>query len=158
MSGTATVSVVLVWASVCLAFMRYRRWSGLLFPFPECDYANSSRLRRYPHHLINHYQQFNHISHRNTAIPFSSVLASAQPKPAAFGFLFCIIIVLVFSTAGWWNQGETTIDIWVAYVGVRATSTRYFSLSLVLSVKLGANKSRHIARRAVRFLAHTQSL
>jgi len=102
MSGVATVAVVLVWGSQCLAFIRYRMW-----------------LRRFrkSRQLVDDYPEYNHWSPGNTHVPFSTTLGWLQPIPAYFGLIFCILTVFVFASAPWWNGGENQIDIWSAVVG-----------------------------------------
>jgi hypothetical protein len=76
------------------------------------------RLSRYKLYLTENYKQFDHESSDKAAIPFSSLIGWMQPIPAWFGLISCLLTVLVFSTAGWWNGGEKTIDIYAAFVGV----------------------------------------
>jgi amino acid transporter len=121
LSGVATVAVVLVWGSQCLAFIRYRMWSVDIPPRP--DLANETqRLRRFrkSRQLIDDYPEYNHWSANNTHVPFSTTLGWLQPIPAYFGLIFCILTVFVFATSSWWNGGERQIDIWSAVVGVSA--------------------------------------
>lgn len=89
MSGIATAGVVLVWASQCIALIRYRKWL----------WANRSEL-------IGAYAAFDHFNNENDTIPFNSRVGWTQTAPAWIGLSFCILIVFVFSTASWWNHKE----------------------------------------------------
>lgn len=102
MSGIATVAVVIVWGSLCLAFIRYRRW-----------------LRRFrdSEQLAHDYREYNHWAVNNDRVPFSTILGWMQPIPAYIGLIFCILTVFFFATTGWWNRGEKHIDIWSTFVG-----------------------------------------
>ncbi|KAE8450328.1 hypothetical protein EG329_006756 [Mollisiaceae sp. DMI_Dod_QoI] len=100
MSGIATVAVVIVWAALCLAFIRYRRWLG-----------------RHKHELKGRYSEYDHWDPNNDTIPFSSVLGYFQPIPAYIGFVFCLLIILVFATSSWWDHGEKSAAIWSAMAG-----------------------------------------
>ena len=119
MSGVATVAVVLLWGSQCLAFIRYRMWS-VIHPPVLVGLPNTVRLRRSrkSRQLVDDYPEYNHWSAGNTHVPFSTTLGWLQPIPAYFGLVFCILTVFVFASAPWWNGGEKDIDIWSACVGV----------------------------------------
>ncbi|KAF4634110.1 hypothetical protein G7Y89_g4002 [Cudoniella acicularis] len=105
MSGLATVIVVLVWASQCLAFIRYYWWLSIHRP----------KLRG------EAFKKFDRWSHSNPSAPFSSRGAYIQPIPAIFGLVGCILTVFLFSTASWWNGGEdatAVVAVWIAPISL----------------------------------------
>ncbi|KAH7403387.1 amino acid permease-domain-containing protein [Cadophora sp. MPI-SDFR-AT-0126] len=85
MSGIATVSVVLVWAAQCLAFIRYRLW-----------------LSRHSEMLHGEYEKY------STGNLGTDVLSHIQPLPAYIGLVGCLITVLGLSSASWWQWGKPT--------------------------------------------------
>ena len=80
----------------------------------------STRLRRFRNspQLNDEYLEYNHWAANNDRLPFSTILGWMQPIPAYVGLIFCILTVFVFATAGWWNHGDKSLDIWSAFVGV----------------------------------------
>ncbi|KAE9376316.1 hypothetical protein N431DRAFT_180098 [Stipitochalara longipes BDJ] len=87
-TGITTSSVLLVWGSQCLAFIRYHQWVG--------KFRGTSLL-------TGDYLQYHPLSSRTDRIPVSTYLHWLQPYPAYIGLAFCISTALIFFTASIWN-------------------------------------------------------
>src|ERR1700730_953650 len=103
MSTTGSVGGVLVWASQCLAYVRYHHWfhdhkKRRILP-PEYN-RGDPRADLYPWHKSR------------------SLLASLQPIPAWLGLIGCLLIVFVFSTADWWNAVLSFKKVATTFAGV----------------------------------------
>ncbi|CZR51546.1 uncharacterized protein PAC_01423 [Phialocephala subalpina] len=128
MSGIATVAVVLVWAALCLAFIRYRMW-----------------LKMYKDRLKGKYQEYNLWEHDNDPMPFRTILCGAQPVPAYIGLISCLLIVFVFATSSWWDHGEKAAAVWASMAGPIILTIvwfvlkyfRYYGKKIEWYVKLG---------------------
>jgi amino acid transporter len=104
---TGSIGGVLVWASQCLAFIRYFNWFRL-------HKEDLERLRRDDPSRYARYDRWD-VNNRSRYI---SLLSPMQPFPAYLGLLNCFLIVFVFSTATWWNGVVTTQKVAVAFAGV----------------------------------------
>ena len=94
----------MVWASQCLAFIRYYRW-----------------LRQWVGQLPEYYNRW--ATPRlewQTKRPF---LSSGQPIVAWVGLVGCLLIVFVLSTARWWNGSYTVGKVATAFAGVSLETT-----------------------------------
>jgi hypothetical protein len=61
---------------------------------------------------------FMHYKRKSKAYKAATALGWAQPWPAYIGFLGCIII-LIFTSAMWWNNPATFTNVAMAYGAVR---------------------------------------
>ncbi|CAF9911795.1 MAG: hypothetical protein HETSPECPRED_000447 [Heterodermia speciosa] len=95
MSISASVSCLLVWASQCLAYIRYHAW-----------------LKKHRTELATAYPEYNRWASTWQA---STFLAGLQPLPAWIGLITCLVIVFPFTTATWWSTEPTFTKIAVAY-------------------------------------------
>ncbi|EPE32293.1 hypothetical protein GLAREA_07426 [Glarea lozoyensis ATCC 20868] len=93
LSGIATVSVVLVWSAQCLAFIRYRKW-----------------LSKHPNDL---HTQFEKFSSKGLDTGY---LSHFQPLPAYLGLIGCLVTVVGFSTASWWEGGSNATSVLAAFL------------------------------------------
>ena len=105
------VGCVLVWASQCLAYIRYFNW--LRTHKPDLNQLKEEDPRTY-----NRYDRDN----MNRRERFHTLLGPTQPAPAYLGLLMCLLTVFVFSTATWWRQAATAKKVAVAYTGVYTDS------------------------------------
>jgi hypothetical protein len=99
MSGIATNSIILVWASQCWAFINYRKWYDLVekeYIF-ECLISGSLDL-----HSEKLTAGFSHFE--NTQLN-SGPLSHLQPSLAWAGLVGCLVTIF-FSTAGWWQWAK----------------------------------------------------
>jgi hypothetical protein len=100
MSGIATTSIILVWASQCWAFIRYRRWYASLSKLISYSWVlNRDRLSKHPHELHGAFAQYHSEQISN------GPLSHLQPFLAWLGFIGCFL-TLFFSTASWWQWGK----------------------------------------------------
>ncbi|ERF68742.1 hypothetical protein EPUS_07229 [Endocarpon pusillum Z07020] len=85
MAVSGSVSGLIVWASLCLAFIRYEYW-----------------LRMHKDSLHGaHYGRYNRWD--RTVRESSTFLGYFQPVVAWAGLAGCLLVVFVFSSAMWWN-------------------------------------------------------
>jgi amino acid transporter len=103
LSAIGSVACLLVWASQCLAYIRYHRWLGQNIPHLQNGEENIRRLNRWG---------------KNSAAQDSSLGAYFQPVWAWFGLISCLAIVFVFSTAIWWTGTVSKIPVIAAFIGV----------------------------------------
>jgi hypothetical protein len=113
-----SVGTVLVWASQCLAFIRYFNW-----------------MRRHRTDLLalqqddpDTYAHYNRES-LNTKDRFYSLLSPMQPVPAYLGLLMCCLTVFIFSSATWWQTHPTGKKIAVAYAGVSILPSSFWDIA-----------------------------
>lgn len=106
-----SVGCVLVWASQCLAFIRYYNWLRLhkddLISLQQDDHETYDRYNRENLDKPEHYY---------------SLLSPTQPGPAYLGLTMCFLTIFVFSTATWWTTKATFKKVAVAYAGVSIPS------------------------------------
>src|SRR5436853_3067157 len=99
MSSIGSVGVLLVWASQCLAYVRYHRWyvccGQSAYALTNCY----SRLWIHRAELIGEHEKFQRWPMKNN---FSSYFSAIQPVPAYLGLISCLIIVFIFSSAEMW--------------------------------------------------------
>ena len=100
MTTTGSIGGMLVWASQCLAFIRYRAW-----------------FRLFKDDLKDVHPRYDIWAHNNKE-RYMSILSSLQPLPAYFGLTATFLIVFVFSTATWWPHNPTLKKVATAYAGV----------------------------------------
>ena len=112
---------LLVWASQCLAFIRYRIW---LASIPTQTAKSIPQLntiyRTNIHHenLTGDHIRYNRAARTKDPAHFSSLLTHFQPAVAWIGLLGCLSIVLLFSSANMWNGTITVEKVAAAYVEV----------------------------------------
>ncbi|PWY70286.1 hypothetical protein BO94DRAFT_268736 [Aspergillus sclerotioniger CBS 115572] len=97
-SFTCSNAIMIVWAAVCGAFIRYHRW-------------------------MKHYSEGLPTRQRRTP---RGPLASLQPLQAWLGLITCIV-VFAFSSAPWWNDNATVGKVAEAY-GTHIVSVTLFLL------------------------------
>jgi yeast amino acid transporter len=93
-----------VWASQCLAFIRYYGW-----------------LRQWYRQLPDYYDRW--APPRLEWQTKRPLLSSGQPIVAWVGLIGCLLIVFVLSTARWWNGSFTIGKFATAFAGVRLEAT-----------------------------------
>lgn len=122
MSSIGTVGVLLVWASQCLAFIRYNKWYVWSPQTQFCMVINIhviARLWVNKEELTGeHYERFQRWPMKNK---FSSYAAALQPFPAYLGLVSCLVIVLVFNSAAMWNGNKLLFKALNIYLAVRIT-------------------------------------
>ncbi|CAN9417229.1 unnamed protein product [Alternaria alternata] len=91
---SASVSCLIVWASISFAYLRYYIW------LKHCD-----------QNLVDKYQQFNRRD--GSYRPFT-VLAFLQPLPAIAAIAGCVI-VFAFCSATWWDKDITFSKVAIGY-------------------------------------------
>lgn len=106
-----SVGTVLVWASQCLAYMRYYYWLRL--------HQNSLTTLRGQD--ANYWRKYDRWMKQNPD-RYYSILSELQPAVAYFGFASSLLIVFVYSTATWWEGGFKARKFFVAYGGVGDTA------------------------------------
>ena len=161
MSQTGSVGCLLVWASQCLAFIRYRRWSviktSLACAFrPYLHQPDYYRLETHQENLTGAFAKYN----RGTTVikhdQFTSVLSYFQPAVAWLGLIGCLSVVLVFNSASWWNGNVTAKKVAVAYAGV---STRHQSAAAQIPlVDLDTDLTCSVASHTLIAMACSESL
>ncbi|KAF8848234.1 amino acid transporter [Acephala macrosclerotiorum] len=97
MAVSASVSCLVVWAALCLAFIRYERWLEL------CD----DKLKLIPQH--EHYRR---ASENYKAYAF--IGSWGQPYVAWLGLIGCFL-VFGFTSATWWSTKADLTKVAVAY-------------------------------------------
>ncbi|KAK0707342.1 amino acid permease-domain-containing protein [Lasiosphaeris hirsuta] len=105
MSLTASASCVITWAFICLAFIRFER-------FTESPDARSS-----PDGMpgaVRKHEGCYARSHKRYAKQVSGLGVAIQPWFAWAGFLGCII-VFISASAPWWSRPATPRDVIAAY-------------------------------------------
>lgn len=106
-----STSCVLVWASQCLAFIRYHSWRKM-----HKDYLREDQYLRY-HPTLN---------------PGSrSWFAYWQPLPAWIGLIGCILVVLVFASVGLYNGKQLRLKAFVIYLGPALLLCMFIFLKLI---------------------------
>lgn len=100
LTTTGSIGGMLVWASQCLAFIRYRTWFHL-----------------FKDDLKDVHDRYDIWGHTNR-VRYMSVLSTLQPLPAYFGLTATFLIVFVFSTATWWPGTPTPEKVITASAGV----------------------------------------
>jgi amino acid transporter len=107
----SSIGGVLVWASQCLAYIRYHRW-----------FHDHKRRKILP-------PEYNRWDPQPSVYAWHqsrTFLASLQPIPAWIGLVACLLVVFVFSTANFWNGKNITFTkVATAYAGVIALGFRY---------------------------------
>ncbi|KAG9229027.1 amino acid permease-domain-containing protein [Amylocarpus encephaloides] len=92
-SGIATVTIVLVWAAQCLAFIRYRKW------LEKCPELRQGRFSCFSAESLE-----------------TRIIAHMQPIPAYLGLVGCLATVVGFSTASWWQNGTSANSVLAAFL------------------------------------------
>ena len=123
MSQTGSVGCLVVWASQCLAFIRYRRWSVIKASLASAIHSylhqpDNCRLALHQENLTGAFAKYNRGNTVNKHDQFTSVLSYFQPAVAWLGLIGCLSVVLVFNSASWWNGNVTAKKVAVAYAGV----------------------------------------
>jgi yeast amino acid transporter len=117
MSTTSSITGVLVWASECVAYIRYHNW------------VHNHRKRRILYDRWNP-QRDTYAWHKS-----QTLLASLQPVPAWIGLIACSLVVFS-SAANWWKVSNRTFNkVATAYAGV---SVLYFVQLTVITDRLAA--------------------
>jgi yeast amino acid transporter len=102
-----SVGTVLVWASQCLAYIRYWFWLN-------SHKARLADLRLSEPTLWQKYDRWM----PNNSERYQSLLWEMQPGLAFAGLTFCLLTVFLFSTATWWNGDFTALKFFTALGGV----------------------------------------
>ncbi|PYI31513.1 amino acid transporter [Aspergillus indologenus CBS 114.80] len=94
-STSSSNAIMIVWAAICLAFLRYYHW-----------------IKKYDHEL----EQAGRPEFRRYAKEYSArgFLHSMQPVQAWIGLIGCIVI-FAFSSATWWDSSATVTEVAMAY-------------------------------------------
>lgn len=116
-----------VWASQCLAYIRYHSWLGAHRNNVRQTYP---RLYRWGDESLAQSRSFG---------------AYFQPAWAWFGLIASLAIVFVFNSASWWHGHTTTNEVIAAYIGV--------SISSSLSPPINANRPSQPAFLAIVWLS-----
>jgi amino acid transporter len=106
LTTTGSIGGVLVWASQCLAYIRYHNWCRVHKSTIKSLMRSNDRYARY-------YRWDN-----NNKKHYLSVWGPTQPVPALLGLISCFLIVFVFSTATWWDHSATAKKVAVAFAGI----------------------------------------
>ncbi|KUJ15957.1 uncharacterized protein LY89DRAFT_697946 [Mollisia scopiformis] len=96
MSVSASVSCLVVWAALCLSFIRYDRWQSI------CD----AGLKAEP--------QYESWRRKSPDYKSYTFLAFAQPYIAWLGLIGCLL-VFGFASATWWHTSPDLTKVAVAY-------------------------------------------
>jgi amino acid permease len=127
MSTPSSIGGVLVWASQCLAYIRYHRW-----------FHDHKRRKILP-------PEYNRWEPQPSVYAWHqsrTILASFQPIPAWIGLVACLLVVFVFSTADFWNGKHITFTkVATAYAGVSVLGFRY--LLWLLTIFAAGDTSGH---------------
>lgn len=109
MGTTASIGVIIVWASECIAFIRYYCWlRKFRDASPDAQTALPPRYNRW------HPQPDQYPWHAHRML-----LADWRLIPAVVGLIGCFCIIFIFSTASWWHDGDVTLKrLATAYAGV----------------------------------------
>jgi amino acid transporter len=127
MATTGSVGGLLVWASQCLAFIQYRKWSVqskislFLTVYLYCTllmYHLNPRLHIHKDKLLGRYFKYNRWQSHGNENRYTSVLSIFQPIVAWLGMTGCLLIVFVFNSANWWSTEITVQKVAIAYAGV----------------------------------------
>jgi yeast amino acid transporter len=111
MSTASSIGAVLVWASQCLAYIRYYHW------------FHDHKKRKILPPEYNRWVPQPDVYPWHRSRPF---LASLQPIPAWIGLIACLLVVFVFSTANFWNGEHITFTkVATAYAGVSVLGFGY---------------------------------
>jgi amino acid transporter len=106
---------LLVWASQCLAFIRYNKWYAN--NSVQCTSANNITPRLWMHREElqgEHLQQFQRWPQRG----FSSWASALQPGPAYVGLISCLVIVFILNSASLWNERDSMPKALTIFLGV----------------------------------------
>jgi amino acid transporter len=103
LGAIGSVACLLVWASQCLAYIRYHHWLSRERSHLKTGNDALKKLNRWD---------------KNSTAYDSSFGAYFQPAWAWFGLISCLAIVFVFSTAIWWTGTVSKIPVIAAFVGV----------------------------------------
>ena len=116
MSTSASASCILVWASQCLAFIRYWQWFVIFRSSVQLLLIlRNIRLSKHKDSIARLYPEHNRWASSSQGATF---LGGLQPGIAGFGLLGSLIIVLVFTSATWWSTPADFRKIAVAYGAV----------------------------------------
>ncbi|ORY60027.1 amino acid permease-domain-containing protein [Pseudomassariella vexata] len=96
-SITSSVSCLIVWAAICVAFHRYERWTRL------CD--DGLRTRGYTRFIRNSPEYKQRVW---------NLLIWLQPWNARIGFIGCLV-AFAFASAMWWDTPVTPLKVAAAY-------------------------------------------
>ena len=133
MSTSASVSCLLVWASQCLAFIRYYAW--LVSIYESLDFSSANvcdiRLRKHKDSIAQYYPEHNRWRGTSQA---STILGGLQPVIAWLGLIGCLVIVFVFTTATWWSTPVDFSKVAVAYGAVSISPTAGSMRKLLTSI------------------------
>ncbi|RDH15645.1 amino acid transporter [Aspergillus niger ATCC 13496] len=117
-SISSSTAIMIVWAAICLAFLRYYYW----FVLKKCE----PRLR--------YHDRPQYIRLHEKYTPRGSLLI-LQPLQAWIGLIGCITI-FAFSSATWWNEDATVTEVAMAY-GPHMVLLLIFIISKVFSKNKG---------------------
>ena len=93
-AASSSFSLLVVWAALSLAFIRYKYWLDINGRAVEDSYPEyDRRSREYQH---------------------TTLLYRLQPFPAWIGFLGCLV-VLAFTSASWWNSAASFSKVAVSF-------------------------------------------
>ncbi|KAH6682673.1 amino acid permease-domain-containing protein [Halenospora varia] len=95
--SVGSVGCLLVWASQCLAFIRYELW--LSYHKGELVGEHMGKFQRWPQ------------------AGFSSYLSSGQPILAYIGLISCLGIVLILNSVSMWNGEQLKLKALTVYLG-----------------------------------------
>lgn len=101
MSVSASISCLIAWAALCLAFIRYEKWLRI------CDDG-----------LSEHHQRFQRDSAHFTPYTF---FAWFQPWVAWIGLVGCLVVFVLVS-ATWWSTAPNFTKVAEAYGAVSSFS------------------------------------
>ncbi|KAG4442062.1 hypothetical protein IFR05_002456 [Cadophora sp. M221] len=108
--AVGSVGCVLVWASQCLAFIRYNKWLSI-----------------HRHELVGlHMERFQ----RWPQTGFSSYAASLQPIPAYIGLISCLVIVFVLNSVSMWNGDQLRLKALTVYLGPGLLTVIFIALKI----------------------------
>ena len=106
MSVSSSVSCLLVWASVCFAYLRYWFW-----------------FRQHKDHISERYPEHDRLGLQSQA---RTLLAPLQPLQAFVGVIGCLVIVFILTTAVWWTKPAQFRDVASTFGAVSQVRTAWF--------------------------------
>lgn len=144
-----STGLLCVWASQCLAYIRYHSWSVIKFTKDiYCGYAADiliiSRLGAHRNNVRQTYPRLYRWGDESLA-QSRSFGAYFQPAWAWFGLIASLAIVFVFNSASWWHGHITTNEVIAAYIGVIISSS--------LSLPINTNRPSQPAFLAIVWLS-----
>lgn len=123
-SVSASVSCLLAWAALCVAFLRYWIW-----------------FRIHKEYIRQRYAKFYRMGSVTSTFTF---LEAIQPVPAVIGLVGSLVIVFVFTSATWWDTPRDFRKVATAY-GAPIVMSILFLISKAISrrpyVKLSTRRA-----------------